>query len=444
MVEWETIRSMMNTKSQLLMAFTPFMLSAVEERADPGSLNFATVGPLRVTRLTHLASQQPGGRELVMGIPQTQEGRFSKSWNCLPMVSASTVGIETDENRYKKGVRHLCDSGITSIPSKYVLPFADRPRERDGRTQGMKMKLPVIDFAEFYTCKRSIALESLAKACEEYGFFQVINHGISDDVVRSMIDASRCFFELPFDERAKYMSNDMSAPVRYGTSWNQNKDGVFCWRDFLKLNCPPLPEVFPQWPSSPREFRQNAIAYAKETRSLFVKLAGAILESLGLVEDETILKEFENGSQLMVLNCYPCCPEPDLTLGMPPHTDYGFLTVLLQDSVQGLQIQSKGAWVTVEPLPNSFVINVGDHLEVFSNGRYKSVLHRVLVNPAKSRISVASLHSLPYSSVISPSTALINEENPRRYKDTDFPTFLKYITAGKDRTKSFLDCIKLS
>ncbi|KAL6980279.1 hypothetical protein U1Q18_021922 [Sarracenia purpurea var. burkii] len=99
----------------------------------------------------------------------------------------------------------------------------------------------------------------------------------------------------------------------------------------------------------------------------------AILESLGILtetatKDESDggngLKEFEDGSQLMVVNCYPACPEPDLTLGLPAHSDYGLLTLLLQDDVKGLQIQHRGRWVTVEPFPNSFVVNIGDHLEV--------------------------------------------------------------------------------
>ena len=96
------------------------------------------------------------------------------------------------------------------------------------------------------------------------------------------------------------------------------------------------------------------------------------MESLGLDQkdendenggEEDSIK-FEDGSQLIVVNCYPSCPEPELTLGMPPHSDYGFLTLLLQDEVEGLQIQHEGKWVTVEPRPNSFVVNVGDHLEV--------------------------------------------------------------------------------
>lgn len=113
-----------------------------------------------------------------------------------------------------------------------------------------------------------------------------------------------------------------------------------------------------------------AATYAKETKELFMVIVEAILESLGVCGanktdfDDEIIKQFEDGSQLMVVNYYPACPEPDLTLGMPPHSDYGFLTLLLQDHVQGLQIQHRDKWVTVQPIPNSFVINVGDHLEV--------------------------------------------------------------------------------
>lgn len=84
---------------------------------------------------------------------------------------------------------------------------------------------------------------------------QLVNHGIGREVISSMIDASRRFFELPLEHREKYMSTDTYAPVRYGTSFNQNKDRVFCWRDFLKLGCDPLPDVLPYWPSSPSDFR---------------------------------------------------------------------------------------------------------------------------------------------------------------------------------------------
>lgn len=197
---------------------------------------------------------------------------------------------------------------------------------------------------------------------------QVVNHGIPEEIIEGMVNVSKQFFELPLSEREKYMSADMTAPVRYGTSFNQTNDGVLCWRDFLKLTCQPMPQALSHWPSSPLEFTQLAAAYAKETKALFLMLMKAIVESLGLEKSEdnndSILEEVEDGSQLMVVNCYPPCPQPDLTLGMPPHSDYGLLTLLLQDEVQGLQILHQDRWIMVRPVPGSFVVNVGDHLEV--------------------------------------------------------------------------------
>lgn len=84
---------------------------------------------------------------------------------------------------------------------------------------------------------------------------QLINHGIPEEVIKNMVDVGGRFFDLPLVEREKYMTKDMTTPVRYGTSFNQTKDGVFCWRDFLKLVCDPLPQVLPHWPSSPSDFR---------------------------------------------------------------------------------------------------------------------------------------------------------------------------------------------
>ncbi|KAF5750449.1 hypothetical protein HS088_TW03G00785 [Tripterygium wilfordii] len=371
--------------------------------------------------------------------------------NAMTTSSCKPSDGQLESQLYHKGVKQLCDNGITKVPYKYILPVPERPSSiSDGRSSAKhhNLKLPVIDFSELKGLNRSQAVKSLADACEQYGFFQLVNHGIPMDVINNMIDVSRRFFELPFEERSKYMSSDMRAPVRYGTSFNQSKDKVFCWRDFLKVMSNSSSDV--HWPSSPIDFRGLAATYAKETKHLFLMIMEAILEGLlGTTEEdktkenEVILEEFEDGSQLMVVNCYPPCPEPDLTLGMPPHSDYGFLTLLLQDEVEGLQIQHNQKWLTVEPIPNAFVINVGDHLEIFSNGRYKSVLHRVLVNSTAYRVSVASLHSLSLMSMVKPWPRLIDEENPRRYKDTNFATFLEYISTREPKHKDFLESRKL-
>ncbi|KAJ1419464.1 Oxoglutarate/iron-dependent dioxygenase [Sesbania bispinosa] len=306
-----------------------------------------------------------------------------------PGMAISDDASGSDE--YQKGVKQLVENGLNTVPKKYILPPSDRPAaSQDTNMANHNLHLPIIDFSDLLGPNRPQVLQDLANACEQYGFFQVVNHGISDDVMKSMMDVSGRFFDLPFEERAKKV----------------------------------------------------AATYAEETKHLFLMLMEAILESLGIMEANqekeniNILKEMEDGSQLMVVNFYPPCPEPDLTLGMPPHSDYGFLTLLLQDEVEGLQIQFQGKWFTVQPINNSFVVNVGDHLEQWE---IQERVHRVLVNSAKRRRSVASLHSLPFNSTVRPSPKLIDETNPKRYADTDFETFLAYISTTEPKGKSFLD-----
>ncbi|XP_028778356.1 protein DMR6-LIKE OXYGENASE 2-like [Neltuma alba] len=368
---------------------------------------------------------------------------------------------DTPESDYLyKGVKQLSENGLHRVPPRYIFPASDRPNtsvEEQYAPDLNLIQLPIIDFGELLGPNRPQVLHSLSHACEHYGFFQLVNHGIPDDVLRRMMDVSWRFFDLPYEERARFMTTDVQAPVRYGTSYSPTRETVFCWRDFLKLLCHPLPDFLPHWPPSPVDLRKVAATYAERTRYLFLTLVEAILESLGLgieqqakkdeteaeEEEDILIKGFQDGSQMIVANYYPPCPEPELTLGIPPHSDYGFLTLLLQDEVGGLQIQHQAQWVTVRPVPNTFVVNLGDHMEIFSNGKYKSVLHRALVNAAKSRISVVSLHSLPFSCTVRPSSKLVNEMNPKLYKDTNFGDFLEYLSTRELKRKDFLESRKL-
>ncbi|WVZ63228.1 hypothetical protein U9M48_012873 [Paspalum notatum var. saurae] len=348
-----------------------------------------------------------------------------------------------------KGVRHLCERRtILKLPARYVLPPSDRPAPRDQTPRTTGSLLPVIDLARLRApAERAAALADLDAACRDCGFFQVVGHGLDGGGGGGMLDVARRFFDLPFHERARYMSPDIRAPVRYGTSFNQLNDGVLCWRDFLKLVCDSdLDAVVPTWPDQPIDLREVVSAYARSCRRLFRELMEAALEALGISPGAAgeVLAGCDAGSQMLMVNCFPACPEPDLTLGMPPHSDYGFLTVLLQDQVNGLEVRHADRWLLVEPLPGALVVNVGDHFEMYSNGRYKSVLHRVRVNSARSRISVASLHSLPPERVIGPAPELVDDEkNPRRYMDTDFATFLEYLSSAEGKHKSFLQTRRL-
>ncbi|ONM03949.1 protein DMR6-LIKE OXYGENASE 2 isoform X2 [Zea mays] len=434
-------------------------------------MSLVVAAPMAIVELANAQLQQQaaaaakkdgGGHELEDGAADadtsTTMGMSCKRSEQQQQLVESSSSYDYDYGALMKGVRHLSDSGITRLPDRYVLPVSDRPgvgliaaSSTAAAAGGVgRVKLPVVDLAGLRDpSQRAAVLATLDDACREYGFFQVVNHGVGSDVSGGMLDVARRFFELPLAERARHMSADVRAPVRYGTSFNQAKDAVLCWRDFLKLVCQPLREVVPRWPQQPADLRDVATGYAAASHALFMEVMEAALEALGIPAPAAgggVLGELAAlASHMMTVNCYPACPQPELTLGMPPHSDYGLLTFVLQDHVEGLQVLHAGRWLTVDPVPGSFVVNVGDHLEIYSNGRYKSVLHRVRVNSTRPRISVASFHSLPAERAIGPAPELVDDEagNPRRYMDTDFATFLAYLASADGKNKTFLQSRKL-
>ena len=103
--------------------------------------------------------------------------------------------------------------------------------------------------------------------------------------------------------------------------------------------------------------------YCMSLRGLALRLVEAISESLGLKKD-SIEKALGKHGQHMALNYYPPCPQPELTYGLPGHTDPNLITVLLQDQVPGLQVLRDGNWVAVNPIPNTFIVNIGDQMQV--------------------------------------------------------------------------------
>ena len=103
--------------------------------------------------------------------------------------------------------------------------------------------------------------------------------------------------------------------------------------------------------------------YCTSVRGLVQRLLEAISESLGL-EGDCIEKALGKQGQHMALNYYPPCPQPELTYGLPGHTDPNLITILLQDDVPGLQVLRNGKWIAVNPIPNTFIVNIGDQMQV--------------------------------------------------------------------------------
>ncbi|KAG7011675.1 putative 2-oxoglutarate-dependent dioxygenase, partial [Cucurbita argyrosperma subsp. argyrosperma] len=157
--------------------------------------------------------------------------------------------------------------------------------------------------------------------------------------------------------------------------------------------------------------------YAEELEKLGHKLVELIAVSLGLPA-QRFRDYFKEKTSMVRLNHYPPCSLPEMALGVGRHNDPGVLTMLAQDDVGGLEVKRKrdGEWIRVKPVPDSYVVNVGNVTQVWSNERYESVEHRVMVNDKKERYSIAFFFNPSHSTIVEPLEELIDPENPPKYQ----------------------------
>ncbi|KAL5992596.1 hypothetical protein ACLOJK_013515 [Asimina triloba] len=357
------------------------------------------------------------------------------------MLPTASVHRDSPSSFPRASVKHLSESAsLTSVPSNYAAfqpcdPIASEPHN-----------IPTIDFSTLVTGtpdQRSQIVRDLGLACKEWGFFMLINHGVDERLRQRMIDVCGGFFDLSEAEKRGYVGSSALDPVRYGTSFNPTVDQVMYWRDFLKVFLHPAFHA----PDKPADFRESSLEYCTKVRGVAREVLRGICESLGLegcyMEKELQLEE--SGIQLLVTNLYPPCPQPGLAMGMPPHTDHGLITILTQNDIGGLHVQHQGKWFLVDPLPNSFVVNIGDHLEIFSNGIYKSGLHRAVVNNNRTRISVAIALGPPLDAKVTPAQQLLEKENCLpKYRGVTYREYLHFQQNKPLQGNSCLDLVRTS
>ncbi|KAK4347310.1 hypothetical protein RND71_033649 [Anisodus tanguticus] len=157
------------------------------------------------------------------------------------------------------------------------------------------------------------------------------------------------------------------------------------------------------------------------------------------MDEEYIRELFGEGMQSMRMNYYPPCPEPEKVIGLTPHSDAAGLTILLQlNQMEGLQIKKDGMWIPVSPLPNAFIINISDILGIVTNGAYRSIEHREVVNNEKERLSIEKLDGQ-----IGPAPSIISAKNPAKFKNIGAPDYFRGLFARKLDKKSYLDVMSI-
>ncbi|MET8168612.1 2-oxoglutarate and iron-dependent oxygenase domain-containing protein [Streptomyces sp. NPDC005329] len=266
-------------------------------------------------------------------------------------------------------------------------------------------QLPIIDLsaADRGPQARALLHAQLHSAAHDVGFFQLVGHGVGERETGELLSAMRAFFALPEAERLA-IDNVRSPHFRgYTRTGDERTGGRQDWRDQLDIGAerpartpgPDEPAYWwlegpNQWPAGLPALRTAALAWIERLSAVAEKLLHELLASIGAPVDFYDQAFGERAHPHLKLVRYPGSAGDGAGQGVGAHKDYGFLTLLLQDQVGGLQVQrADGLFHDVPPLPGAFVVNLGELLEVATNGYLVATNHRVVSPPsAVERFSV--------------------------------------------------------
>lgn len=341
-------------------------------------------------------------------------------------------------------VQELVKEPLNTVPSRYIR--SDQHEKTSNKIIiNSVSEIPVIDFQNYLVSGElsEPELASLHLACKDWGFFQLVNHGISTSLVEKMKREVEEFFILPMEEKKKYWQNKGEVEG-FGQAFVISEEQKLDWNDIFFLTTLPLdlrkPHLFPKLPFP---FRDTLETYALELENLAKSIISQMEKALE-IEGKEMTRLFENGMQAMRMNYYPPCPQPEQVIGLTPHSDSVALTILLQiNEVEGLQIKKDGNWVPVKPLPNAFIVNIGDILEMITNGVYRSIEHRATVDSVKERLSIATFYNPRVDAEIGPVNSLITERTPASYRTLEYQEYVRGLFARKLDGKSYIDAMKL-
>lgn len=311
--------------------------------------------------------------------------------------------------------------------------------------------IPIIDVSSLSRpgpdAELSEVVEQISAACRDWGFFQVVDHGIAADLIERVWVETRHFFSLPRDEKLALARTAENPRGYYDRELTKNVRDLKEVFDFGYLAHPELPDDHPenraavdgsnQWPRSLKSFKPTMMEYFQACEGLGKRIFEGFCLGLGLPRDY-LHRHLERHTSFVRLNYYPLEDPLDLAdsegvtelgdLALGHHTDAGALTILLQDDVGGLQVFDGEDWLDVDPLEGALVINIGDMTQVWSNDRYRAALHRVRPMTGHARLSVPFFYNPSYETDCTPLPA-VGGETPR-YRPINWGEFRRARTAG--------------
>ncbi|KAM3700685.1 hypothetical protein ACJW31_05G117400 [Castanea mollissima] len=271
----------------------------------------------------------------------------------------------------------------------------------------------------------------LHSACKDWGFFQVVNHGVSTSFLEEIRTQIESFFKLPYEEKKKLWQQP-NHQEGFGQLFVVSDEQKVDWSDMFFITTRPhdirRDDLFDKLPT---KLRGALETYLIEGKKLAMTISGYMAKALKM-DAEEMRELFNDGVQTMIMNYYPCCPEPDKAIGFTPHSDADALTVVFQlNETEGLQIRKEGRWVPVKPLPNSIIVNIGDIME--GNSKFYK----------RKALSIATFNSSNLDSELGPAPSLIGPDNPANFRRVPSEKYFKEFFARKLSGKSYLDFMRI-
>jgi isopenicillin N synthase-like dioxygenase len=293
--------------------------------------------------------------------------------------------------------------------------------------------VPVIDFGAFVdgsAAARRETAQAIRDACEQVGFLYLANHGVPQSSLDAVFDAARTFFALPSERKA-------DPRIRITPPRTRGYQALFA-RRYANTDAPDVNEAFKyqheypaddpdivagnrfhqpnRWPEGLPAWRETLLDYFAEMERLSDRLLRAFALALDL-EEEFLLGSYRKPlTQVSLLHYPPQPPQaPERQYGIRPHADATAFTVLAQDNVGGLQVESGGGWIEVPPIVGTYVINIGDMMARWTNDRFKSTPHRVLNLSGRERYSVPFFAIPDFDAVVECLPSCKGPGNPAKY-----------------------------
>jgi len=303
--------------------------------------------------------------------------------------------------------------------------------------------VPVIDIgdlADGVGVSGEHSIGEIATAARTWGFFQVVNHGIPDDLIRQARLQMERFFALPVETKETILRTRDNPWGYYNNELTKNqrdKKEVF---DYTSAGADGIYAAVNRWPDFDPEFRLAMESYRDACVRLALKLLEAFCYGLGLPHDFLNQSFHPNHTGFIRLNYYPV-KDPlqgradieyigGADLGVHHHTDAGALTVLLQDEVGGLQVHNDGYWHDIPPVDGAFVINTGDMMQVWSNDVYHAAIHRFLAMSETDRYSIPFFYNPDAGTQVTPLPSVVTEQEPAHYRTVDWSEYRGKRTDG--------------